>query len=199
MVLFILLFSISKAQTGYFLNPDTGEREVIFLVITPLGTDAQYRNDYSVKEYKPIIIKGEPIKLKKAKAVLPNNEKITIIFPTDKEYAKFIYADGKVKQFRDASMYVHKKDNQLAQIAVQFYLENDNVKYRIFYKPLDKKTEQQLEVVETAYREKGTYYKIIMPDGAFATLEEYTEQETYEYKLLLTEANGSKIVFSKEE
>jgi len=59
---FGLISIVGNAQTGYYLNPNTGQRDIIFLVITPLGTDAQYRNDYSVKEYKPIDIKGDPHK-----------------------------------------------------------------------------------------------------------------------------------------
>lgn len=197
--LFILLFNNSKAQTGYWLNPDTGLREIIFLVITPLGTDAQYRNDYSVKEYQPITIKGDPMKAKKLKATLPGKQAITIIFPTEKEYAKFVYPDGKVKQFRQASLYVNKKDNQLAQIAIQVYFENDDIKYKIFYKPWEKKTEQQIEVIESEYKEKGRYYKVILPDGSFATLQEYAEEGTYEIKLLMTDSNGKQTVFIHEE
>jgi hypothetical protein len=199
--LFVSLISIvGNAQTGYYLNPNTGQRDIIFLVITPLGTDAQYRNDYSVKEYKPIDIKGDPIKLKKAKATLPTNEKITIVFPTDKEYAKFIYSNGTVKSFRNAYLYSNKKDNQTAHLAVETYLQNDDVKYKVFYKAWEKNTEQQLEVLETGYTEKSNiYYKVIMPDGSFATLEEYSEENSISYYLRLTDGKGNKVVFTKEE
>jgi len=81
-----------------------------------------------------LTLKVTPIKLKKAKATLPTNEKITIVFPTDKEYAKFIYSNGTVKSFRNAYLYSNKKDNQRAHLAVETYLQNDDVKYKVFYK-----------------------------------------------------------------
>jgi len=65
---------------------------------------------------------------------------------------------------------------------------------------MEKNTEQQLEVLETGYTEKSnTYYKVIMPDGSFATLEEYSEENSISYYLRLTDAKSNKVVFTKEE
>jgi hypothetical protein len=188
------------AQTVYWLNPSTGQREILSLVITPLGTEAAYRNDYSVIEYKPIDIKGNPMKAKRLKAVLPTQETVMMVFPTEKEPTKLIYNNGEIRVFKEAALYSNKKDKQIAYFAVHVYYENEELKYKVFYKSWEDKNEKELVLLEKKDEANGlSYYKLIMPDNTFATLQEYVDKETFLTNAYLIDMNDKKIFFTKEQ
>jgi len=197
--LFSVFGFISTKAQSYWLNTSTGQIEILSLIITPLGTDAQYKNSYSIPDYKPVTIKGDPMKVKKAPAILPTNENVTITFPTEKEDAKITYSNGQTKVFKNAALYINKKGNDVCYFAVQTYFQADQIKHRVFYKSWSSKTEEELVLLSSEDEENGlSRYKFIMPDNTFTTLQEYSDKETFLTNAYLIDTDGKKTFFTKE-
>lgn len=205
--LFLLIFLSSFSSynlyaqfTYYCLNPSTGQREIIYMMATPLGTEAKYRNDYSIPDFKNIIIKGDPVKKQSFPAVLPTQENVTITMPNASDAPlKLTYANGQTKLFKDAILFHNKKGNQTAYFAITPYVQGNEVKYKAVFKSWDSKVEQEAIVLESGDENGGAYYKFIMPDNSFTTLKEYPKEGTNLVNAYLIDMNDKKTEFIKEQ
>lgn len=201
LIAFLCLSSADAQFTYYYLNPNTGMREIIYMIETPLGTEAKYRNDYSMTDFKDITIKGDPVKKRSFAAVLPTQENVTITMPNNAQVPlKVTYANGQTKLFKDAILFHNKKGNQIAYFAITPYVVGNEVKYKAVYKSWNSKTEEEAIITGSGDENGEAYYHFIMPDNSLATLREHAVEGTNFVTAELTDdLNGNKVQFVKEQ
>lgn len=146
-------YTSSTAQLSYYLDTRTGKIEIISLIMTPLGTDAQYRNYDGMKEYQTIEIIGDPMENATVKAILPSKEKVTMVLRGENvNFIRVTYQNGNSKIFRDAVLYSNIQNNRIAYFAVHYYYDahTQDIKNKIYYKSWETNTEQELTITEKA-------------------------------------------------